>query len=207
MKSQYGVFIVENLHVQDYFDGKILHDILNLSKIKSKYRKVIDKNDFVAAIDEFYRSNLRYIHISCHADMNGIEINRDEITNFQLLKIFKNKIKKRRVFLSACKSGNRNIATAVQKCGGQSVIGTPIDLSFDKATLFWPAFYHVINSVDSSKMNNKSISDTLKKCVDLFEIPINYYHGINGEPHYLRRYKFRPNKKNVNNKIKLPILI
>lgn len=93
------------------------------------------------------------------------------------------------------------MATAAIKCGAQSVIGTPIILFFDKAALFWPAFYHVINEVDDTKMNKRNISDTMKKCVDLFQIPINYYHGINGEPRRLRRYKFRPNERTTNKKI------
>ena len=201
--SKYGVFIVENLRGKDFFDGENLHEILNLSHITNEYREVLDKDDFVKAISEFKDSNLRYLHLSCHADMDGIEINGEEITNLELSKIFKNKIRKRRIFLSACKGGNRNIATAVQKCGGQSVIGTPINLFFDKAALFWPSFYHVINCVDTSKMNKKSISVTLKKCVDLFEIPINYYHGISEQPKYLRRYKFRHNERTTNNKIKM----
>ena len=205
--SKYGVFILENLHGEDFFDGENLHEILDLSDIANEYREVLDKDDFVKAINEFKKSNLRYLHLSCHADMDGIEINGEEISNLELSKIFKNKIRKRRIFLSACKGGNLNIATAVQKCGGQSVIGTPIDLYFDKAALFWPSFYHVINCVADSKMNKKSISATLKKCVDLFEIPINYYHGITGQPRYLRRYKFRHNKRTTNNKIKMSKLI
>lgn len=201
--SEYGVFIVENLRGADFFDGENLHEILELSKIKNVYREVVDKDDFIASINEFKKSNLRYLHISCHADMDGIEINGEEITNLELFKIFKNKISKKRIFLSACKGGNRNIATAVAKCGGQSVVGTPINLKFDKAALFWPSFYHVINCADSSTMNKNSISSTLKKCVDLFEIPINYYHGINGESKHLRRYKFRHDEKTTNSRIKM----
>lgn len=201
--SEYGVFIIENLRGEDFFDGENLHEILELSRIKNIYREVLDKDDFITAINEFKESNLRYLHISCHADMDGIEINGEEITNLELLKIFKNKITRKRIFLSACKGGNRNIATAVAECGGQSVIGTPTDLHFDKAALFWPSFYHVINCADTSKMNKHGISSTLKKCVDLFEIPINYYHGIIGESKWLRRYKFRHNEKTTNSRIKI----
>jgi hypothetical protein len=204
--SKYGVFIVENLRGTDYFDGEKLHEILDLSEIENVYREILDKEGFVKAINEFNLSKLRYLHISCHANMYGIEINGEKITNYELSQIFRNKIKRRRIFLSACKGGNRNIATAVQECGGQSLIGTPIDLDFDKAALFWPAFYHVINCFDNSKMTRQSISDTLKKCVDLFQIPINYYHGINGEPKRLRRYKFRHNERTKNNKIRMSIL-
>jgi hypothetical protein len=200
--SEYGVFIIENLRGEDFFDGENLHEILELSNIQSIYKEVHDKAEFIAAMDDFKESNLRYLHISCHADMDGIEINGEEITNLELSKIFKNKITNRKIFLSVCKGGNRNIATAVAKCGGQSLIGTPINLHFDKAALFWPSFYHVINRADSSKMNQKSISGTLKKCVDLFEIPINYYHGIKGDTKRLRRYKFRHNEKTTNKIIK-----
>jgi len=199
--SEYGIFIIESLRGEDFFDGENLHEILDLSCIKNVYREVHHKDDFVNAVQKFKASNLRYLHISCHADMDGIEINGEEISNSELAIIFKKNIRNRRVFFSSCKGGNRNTATAVIESGGQSVIGTPIDLNFDKAALFWPAFYHVINCVDSKKMNKKSISGTLKKCVDLFEIPINYYHGIKEERRKLRRYKFRHNARTENSKI------
>ena len=205
--SEYGVFIIESLRGGEYFDGENLSEILKLSKIKNIYREVLDKDDFIKAINEFKKSNLRYLHLSCHSDMDGIEINGEDITNFESSAIFKNKINKKRIFLSACKGGNRNMATAIAKRGGQSVIGTPINLYFDKAALFWPSFYHIINCADNNKMNKNSLSSTLKKCVDLFEIPINYYHGINGESKYLKRYKFRHNKRTTNKRIKISRLI
>lgn len=201
--SKYGVFIVESLRGGDYFDGENLSEILELSEIKNIYREVHDKEDFIKAIDEFKKSNLRYLHLSCHSDMDGIEINGEEISNSELAKLFRNKIKKRRIFLSACKGGNRNMATVIAKCGGQSTIGTPINLYFDKAALFWPSFYHVIYGVDDKRMNKRNLSSVLERCVDLFEIPINYYHSINDEPNFLRRYKFKHNRGNENSKIKM----
>jgi len=157
--SKYGVFIVESLRGGDYFDGENLSEILGLSKIRNIYREIHDKDHFIKAINEFKESNLRYLHISCHSDLDGIEINGEEITNSKLSVIFRNKINKKRIFLSACKGGNRNMATAIAKCAGQSLIGTPIDLYFDKAALFWPSFYHVINCADKKKMNKPCLSD------------------------------------------------
>lgn len=203
-KSKYGVFIIESLRSDDYFDGENLKDILELSNIECEYRDVETIDDFTQAVEDFRNSQLRYLHLSCHADMDGIEINGEEISNKELVLIFKGNISKKRLFLSACKAGNRNMATAfINKCGGQSVIGTPIDLYFDKAALFWPAFYHVINMVDQDKMNKHSLSQTLKRCVDLFEIPINYYHGIRRHSSYLRRYKFRHDKATTNKRISM----
>lgn len=194
--SKYGVFIIESLRPGDFLDGKTLGTILKLSKIPHIYRKPRSKYEFIKAIHKFKESDLRYLHISCHADMNGIELNGKDISNSELSKIFRNKIKKRRIFLSTCEGGNRNMATVViSECEGQSIIGTPIKLDFDKAALFWPPFYHVIHNIDAKRMKRDTLITALKKCVNLFEIPINYYHGINGKPKYLRRYKIKPNKK------------
>ncbi|MEZ8718907.1 hypothetical protein BCT47_25640 [Vibrio splendidus] len=201
-KSKYGVFIIESLRRGDFFDGENLSEILGLSDIENIYREVNTISDFKNAIVDFKESNFRYLHLSCHADMDGIEVNGKEITNINLSEIFKGNVNKKRIFLSACKGGNRNLATAaISESGAQSVIGTPIDLYFDKAALFWPAFYHVINCEDQKKMNQSSLSSTLKRCVDLFEIPINYYHSINGQSKFLRRYKFRDGKPIKNKKI------
>jgi len=202
--SEYGVFIVESLRGDDYFDGESLSEILELSRIPNIYNEVHSISEFRDAISKFKKSNFRYLHLSCHADMDGIQINGEDISNFELSKLFKNKIVKKRVFLSACKGGNRNLATVViSKCNGRSVIGTPIDLDFDKAALFWPSFYHVINNSDKDKMNKSNIKITLERCVDLFEIPINYYHSINGKHKLLKRCKFRHNKKNTEKTIKI----
>ena len=200
--TKYGIFIIESLRGSDFFDGENLSEILELSSIANIYREVLSKDDFIVAVDEFKKSKLRYLHLSCHADMSGIEINGENISNFELSVIFKNKINNKRIFLSACKGGNKNMATAaITKCKAQSVIGTPKNLYFDKAALFWPSFYHVINCDDKKRMNKHNLSKTLKRCVDLFEVPINYYHKINGETRFLRRYKFRHNARTTNNKI------
>ncbi|USD21711.1 hypothetical protein MJO52_00790 [Microbulbifer variabilis] len=193
-QSKYGIFIIESLENGDYYDGKNLKEILKLSQIKCEYRYVHTREELSEAVKEFRQSNLRYLHLSCHANMDGIEVDNKIISNKELIEIFKGNIKKRRLFLSACKAGNRNMATVfINKCHGQSVIGTPINLRFDKAALFWPAFYHVINILDQEKMNKRSLTETIKRCVDLFDVPINYYHNINGQEKYLRRYKFRCN--------------
>ncbi len=201
-RSKYGVFIIESLREDDYFDGENLSQILELSIIDNVYREVLSKEDLEKALKEFHESKLRYLHFSCHADFEGFEINGEEITNLEISDMLKGKVKDKRVFLSACKGGNRNVATvAIANNGARSVIGTPIDLHFDKAALFWPAFYHVINIADKSKMNKQNLSQALKKCVDLFHIPINYYHRIDGKRKYLRRYKFRSEAATTNKRI------
>jgi hypothetical protein len=201
-QTKYGVFIIESLREDDYFDGENLSQILNLSIIDNIYREVLSKTDFEQALNEFQKSGLRYLHLSFHADYDGFEINGEDISMLEISEMMKGKLKNRRLFLSACKGGNRNVATvAIANNGARSIIGTPIDLHFDKAAIFWPAFYHVVNMADRSKMNKRNLSQALKKCVDLFHVPINYYHRIEGTSKYLRRYKFRTQAATTNKKI------
>ncbi len=46
MRNKYGVFIIESLNDDDYFDGKILKEILELSQVNVQYRVVKDKLEF-----------------------------------------------------------------------------------------------------------------------------------------------------------------
>lgn len=195
---------MESLKEDDYFDGDHLHEILKLSFVDSKYREVLSKQDFIDAVNEFHQSRFRYLHLSCHGDIYGIEINGEEISNYELGQIFKGKFMNKRLFLSTCRGSNRNMATAVIiHASGRSVIGTPIDLHFDKAALFWPAFYHVINRIDTQRMNKKSLEDALKRCVQLFETPINYYTRIEGDERLLKRLKIRYKTRTDNRKIRI----
>jgi hypothetical protein len=170
-----------------------MHEILKLSLIKTKYKWVDNKEEFKKALLDFNKSNFRYLHISCHADETGLEINGDEIANIEFQKMTKGFLNNKRVFLSACKGANRQLATlVVSSNNAYSLVGIPTNLDFDKSALFWPSFYHLINEVDSEKMKRLQIIDIIKKLVDLFNIPINYYSRINNNKSYIRRLKIRP---------------
>ncbi|MEQ1587203.1 MAG: hypothetical protein ABL895_15045 [Cyclobacteriaceae bacterium] len=197
--TAYGVFIIESLRDGEYKDGERLNKILEMAKINSLYRWVTSKTEFTDAIKDFNKSGFRYLHLSCHADETGLEVGGEEISNFDLIDILEGNVRGRRIFLSSCKGSNLHTATVViQKCKGQSVVGTPIDIYFHEAALFWPSFYYVINRIDKEKMNQQSISESIKKCVDLFEVPINYYCKSKTKG-YINRYKFKstsaPDKK------------
>lgn len=202
--SKYGIFIIESLRSKDYFDGETLSDILKLSKIPVKYTWADTKDDLITHIAAFKKSKYRYLHLSCHADETGIEINGEDISNSQIQVILRHAIINRRLFMSACKGANRDLASKiVAGNGAYSLIGPPVNLYFDKSAMFWPAFYHVINEIDNAKMNKKNIRDALQRCVDLFKVPINYYSRSNGNNKLLWRLKIRYNGRSDNRQIKI----
>jgi hypothetical protein len=199
--TKYGVYIIESLRSDDYFDGETLHDILKLSDIPSRYKWVESIEDLKNKLKLFGLSNYRYLHISCHADETGIEINGEELSNKELQELTSKYLKDKRVFLSACKGANLDLASKlIIENGAISVIGTPINLRFDKSTLFWPSFYHAMNEIDNTKMRKEDITNILRKCVDLFEVPINYYNVHVKNKKFLWRLKIRHNET-LNNRL------
>lgn len=199
--TTYGVFIIESLRHDDYFDGENLEKVLQLSQIDVIYREVLSKSDLKKAINEFRNSRYRYLYLSCHADNNGLEINGENVSN-QEFQMLAGDLKDRRIFMSICKGGNRQIAgLLIGKSKVLSVIGFPLDLDQDQAAIFWPAFFYVMKRTDENKMLRMHITSSLKKLVDLFGVSINYYSKISESLTSMRRLRIRTNKKTENKKI------
>lgn len=203
--AKYGIYIIESLRSSDkYFDGENLSKILKLSGIENIYYWVKSVEEFINGINQFSESDYRYLHMSCHADENGIEINGETICNEKLLSIFGAKLKGKRLFMAACKGANKNLGyKLITDIGATSLIGTPINLRFDKSALFWPAFYHAINEVDKSRMIRSGIKITLRRCVQLFNIPIDYYSSVKNTRNRIVLFKFRQGKRTITKKLEI----
>jgi hypothetical protein len=190
--TDYGIYIIEFLRPEDYLDGYILHEILKLSLIPTEYKWVGNKEELIETLEDFDKTKFRYLHISCHADETGFEINGGEITNAEIQELTANILDNKRLFLSACKGANRDLASRIiSNNRANSLLGIPIKLHFDKSVLFWSSFYHLINEVDATSMKREQIIDIVKKCVNLFNIPVNYYSKIKNSSTYMRRLKIR----------------
>lgn len=200
VKTTYGVYIIESNELH-YRDGEKLREILDLIEFPCRYQPVGTLSEFSNAIDEFSKSGFRYLHLSCHADMDGIQIKDSLIDNKDLIPICKGKLSRKRVFLSACRASNLRLATVlIQKCGAQSIIGSPQDLHFITAATLWPAFYHKVQELDKQSLNQKSLTRILRTCVNFFGIPINYYHQSKKQNRLVRtkfRKRFKPDRQRI----------
>lgn len=203
-KSKFGVYIIESLRDEDYLDGLVLSEILELSKIPVTYKFVANRIEFLSTLQSFKESNLRYLHLSCHADEEGIQLSDDDCIDNDVLEIcFKGILEKRRLFLSTCKGANRDLAIRVIKNNKAiSLVGTPTGFKFVKSALFWPTFYHVIGEIDKNKMTKDNITDVLKKCVDIYNVPINYYTKIINDTQHIWRRQFRKDVHTDSRRIK-----
>lgn len=192
MESKYGVFIIESLRSTDFCDGDSLNEILKLSQINSIYRWVECKEGLINAINEFKKSEYRYLHFSFHADYLRIELTNEGLSNSEFARILGNSLKNKRVFFSSCKGGNRELAVKLISNGVYSSIGTPNNIRFDKAALFCPSFYHIINEHNIDTIKKSDLNVVLKGCSKLFKVPINYYSFIKTQRNSkIRRIKIR----------------
>lgn len=59
-----------------------------------------------------------------------------------------------------------------------SVIGTPDTIDYDKAAIFWSAFYYLMYSNDQTQMVQADILPTLLKVSETFNVNLNYFSII-----------------------------
>jgi hypothetical protein len=175
------VFIIESLHPDDEgngrFEGSSISHILRLHGKNPKYEYVRTRKGFEAAVERFGRSRYRYLHISAHADPEGMcTTNQDDIDYDELAELLKAHLKGKRLFLSACSMVHDDMAKEIiPKTGCYSVVGPKEDIEFSTAAVFWPAIYHLMFSHSGSGMKHRELKDNLKRVTDLFEVDIGYY--------------------------------
>ena len=178
--SRVGVFIIESLSFSnekaDLFEGKMLSNILQLNQIANEYYYIRTKQELEEVIKEFQKSNLRYLHISCHGAEKAIALTLDDVPYNDLGIILKPYIKKRRIFLSACSSVNNHIAAAVIPRGEcYSIIGPTNDIEFRDANIMWSSFYHLMFKGNAEYMLRDDLIKNIQKIVNTFGQPMTYY--------------------------------
>lgn len=189
--SSPNVFIIESLELKDEiigrYDGQILADILKLSGKSPYYCYVRTQHELENALKLFNKSEYRYLHLSCHGNKKGIATTLDYLEFNELSTLLSPYIEKRRLFVSACSTVNKNFAKELfLNTGCLSLIGPTVDISFTEAALAWATFYHLMFKNDNKKMIRDDILDTIEIIINTFNMPFAYYHKINDKPYYKR---------------------
>jgi len=174
------VFIIESLEfkneIDEEFEGVIISKILKLSKITHKYFYIRTKSEFEHLLNEFVKSNYRYLHISCHGNENLIATTLDRINFKELGNLLRDKLNGKRLFLSSCESTNKNLANEIFPTSGcNSIIGSDKEISIDDAAIFWSSFYKIMFKRNSKAMKREVLESVLPGMKELFKIPIKYY--------------------------------
>jgi hypothetical protein len=178
-KTKAGVFIVESLNLDDElnerFEGRILRDILRLSGKKVEYWYVRTWKELTEEIlQRFYDSGLRYLHISCHGNVDTISFTLDNISFAEFAREANEYLDERRLFFSACEVVNVRLRDAVIPSSGcYSLIGPSHAIRFDDAVIMWATFYHLMLR-DATAMKSAEIRQVLKGLKETFGQTFEY---------------------------------
>ncbi|MGB3898077.1 MAG: hypothetical protein WA973_05925 [Mesorhizobium sp.] len=175
------IFIIESLGPDDEGNGRLEGPIIvHIAKLHGKrptYHYVRNRKDFAKAIRAFTKSNYRYLHISAHADREGIATtNLEEISNAALAEMLGRNVAGRRIFFSACSIIHEEMARAIiPPTQLYSVIGPREDIGFAQAAVFWPAVYHLMFEHDTRAMTRANLVRNLNKVARMFDVEIGYF--------------------------------
>jgi len=175
------VFIIESLDPDDEgngrFEGSSISHILRLHGKNPKYHYVRTRDDFENAVRKFQESQYRYLHISAHADAEGMcTTNQEEIDYDELAELLVPCLKGKRLFLSACSMVHDEMAKEIiPKTDCYSVVGPKEDIEFSAAAVFWPSIYHLMFSHNGTSMKHAELKANFTRVADLFGVEIGYY--------------------------------
>ena len=178
--SKPEVFIIESLEFDDEeeerFEGRILADILRLAGKKPIYYYVRTKQELVAVLDLFERSQYRYLHLSCHGDDESIATTLDEDVEFRELgEIMNPHLKGRRLFVSSCDVVNDQLAETLMSSGCLSITGPTQEVGFAEAAMLWTSFYHLAFFRSENRWKGKDLRLILRELAPLLSMELAYY--------------------------------
>lgn len=168
MATKADVFIIESLDPDDEgngrFEGSSISHILRLHGKNPEYRYVRTRKQFCKALKDFSNSRYRYLHISAHANEEGMcTTNLDDIHYSDLAELLTPCMNGRRLFLSACAMVHEKMAKAIiptTRC--VSIVGPREAVTFSDAAVLWPAIYHLMFSAKDSAMTHLAEKEPIK---------------------------------------------
>lgn len=181
---KYGVFIIESMDSENEskgkLDGYVLKLMLDLCDIPNQYYYLRTKIELENIILEFEKSEFQFLHISCHGSESKLFLTYESLTFEELGNMLGYYLYAKRLFLSACKLAIFEFAEQfIPKYNCYSVVGTPTNIDYDKAAIFWSSFYYLMYSTNEERMIQGEILQALINASKLFDMTLNYFSIIN----------------------------
>jgi hypothetical protein len=180
MRTLPRVFIIESLGLADEradrFEGGLLSKMLKLSGSEPEYMYLRTRRELEHAVALFAASRFRYLHFSCHGRKNGIDLSLDSLHFSELSELLNPVLERKRVFFSSCSVMNDKCAAALlPESGCLSLIGPSKAIYFDRAAIFWSAFYHLMLRDEARSMQRTHLQRTTSMLQFLFGVHMRYF--------------------------------
>lgn len=186
-RTEPDFFIIESLSFKDEkknrFEGKFLFDYLKLLGKNPIYYYIRTKLELEKISKLYYKSEYRYLYLSCHGNDECIATALEDIKFSSFANIFKNKLNKKRIFVSACSVGQRQFARDLfSKSPDMYSLTAPCeDVPFESTYPFWTTLFYLLNSIDNDRIKGHPLRISLKVCANLFNMKMNHFYKGNGE--------------------------
>lgn len=174
------VCIVESLELlqEDTLrEGEIIARTLRLSGKQTHYTYLRSNRELEIFVDEFGKSEHRYLHISCHGNKGAFYTTTGEIPAAKFAKMLAPHVRGRRVFLSVCLAAKSVFATRLLENSECLSVVAPVGrIDFDDAAIFWTAFYHLMFKKSPGSMNLAAMERTVQQCAELVGERFRLFH-------------------------------
>lgn len=178
-KTKPEVFIIESLKLNEeehYREGEAIARSLRMSLKTPQYRYVRTARELEHFIDEFEKSNYRYLHLSCHGSKSGVSTTLDDLTTEEFADIVGPVLGKKRLFLSTCLASTTEMAAAVFSHSGCYSLAGPVNkINFDDSVILWTSFYHLMFKANELAMKRVEIEQTLAQCAAMVDEKVAFY--------------------------------
>ena len=160
-----------------------------------EYFYIRTKLELQKTIELFSESGFGFLHLACHGNEEGLGLIYEYIRFKELELLIGKHLYHRRLFLSACKATRFELAQHfIPKHHCYSVIGSPNNIDYDKAAVFWSSFYFLMYEVNKVHMPQTDLWPILKNVTKSFNLKLNYYSIIkNSSPlimNHLMEFKY-----------------
>jgi hypothetical protein len=150
--------------------------MLQLSGSQPEYMYLRTRRELETALALFEASRFRYLHFSCHGRKNGIDLTLDSLRFAELSELLNPLLERKRVFFSSCSVMNDKCAAALlPESGCLSLIGPSKPIYFDRAAIFWSAFYHLMLRDEARSMQRNHLQRTTGMLQFLFGVQMRYF--------------------------------
>lgn len=161
------VFIIESLRVseeRDQREGEIIYRSLRMSGKKPIYHYVRTRRELEHFIGVFKTSGYRYLHLSCHGNIDLFATTFDDLDNADMVEVLGEAIDARRLFLSTCQAATSPFARLLfRQTRCISIAGPTGEIDFDDSAVFWTAFYHLMFKANRKKMDHATVHANLAR--------------------------------------------
>jgi hypothetical protein len=186
-----NVFVIESNSERDerrqFSEGRIICDVLNMMGKHAEYRYIRTRKELDRMLQQFSKSQFRYLHIACHGGDNSFALTLDNVPYRDFSRMAEETLSDRRIFLSVCEIANSTLAREVYSTSRPySITGPTCEILFSDAAVVWASLYSLLFKQDPGGIQGGTIREYLADLCKLHRVTFAHFGRIGSAPWFKR---------------------